>query len=114
MSKLLVDLLAAKEPLFSRAIEDLEKASGHKGQDVKLTAELIETFNAKVKELGLDPQDSTGPEIYNALINLAKEHDKHLAEEIGATDPDDVKQVVPLVVDVVNNVDMPRKVWVMK
>ena len=114
MSKLLVDLLSAKEPLFSHAIDELEKASGRDGEDVKLTAHLIETFNAKVKEMGLDPQDSTGKEIYNALLNLAKEHDQHLAEKIGGKNPDDVHEMVPLVVDLINKTEMPRKVWVMK
>ncbi len=114
MSKLLTDLLSAKEPLFTHAIEQLEKAAGGSGQDVKLTADIIETFNKKVKELGLDPQDSTGKEIYNALLNLAKEHDHHLAEQVGGKDPEDVHQMVPLVVDVINKTDMPRKVWVMK
>ncbi len=114
MSKLLEDLLQAKQPLFSKALEQLEKASGNDGADVKLTADIIETFNAKVRELGLDPQDSTGEEIYNALLNLAKEHDEHLAAQIGGKDPDDVHEMVPLVIDVVNKTDMPRKVWVLK
>lgn len=114
MSKLLIELLSAKDPLFSHAIEGLEKASGHSGADVRLTADIIETFKAKVKELGLDPNDSSGHEIYNALINLAKEHDKHLAEQIGGKDPDDVHEMVPLVIDVINKTDMPRKVWVLK
>ncbi len=114
MSKLLVDLLQAKEPLFSHALEQLEKASGKQGVDVRLTADIIETFNAKVKELGLDPNDSTGPEIYRSLINLAKEHDLHLAKQIGGTDPDDVHQMVPLVIDVLNKTDMPRSCWVLK
>ena len=48
MSKLIIDLLSAKENLFERAVDDLEKASGNKGEDVRLTAELIETFNSKI------------------------------------------------------------------
>lgn len=114
MSKLLVDLLEAKEPLFTNALKQLEDASGNTGEDVRLTADIVETFNKKIKQLGLDPTDSTGPEIYRALLNLAKEHDEHLAKQIGGTDPDDVHQMVPLVIDVVKKADIPRDCWVLK
>ena len=114
MSKILADLLQATQPLFSQALQQLEDASGNSGEDVRLTADIVETFNKKVKELGLDPTDSTGPEIYRALINLAKEHDEHLAKQIGGTDPDNVHQMVPLVVDVIEEADMPRDCWVLK
>lgn len=114
MSKLLHELLQAKEPLFDNSLEQLEKASGHTGADVKLTADIIERFKAKVRELGLDPNDSTGIEIYNALLNLAKEHDHHLAKQIGGKDPEDVHEMIPLVIDIVNKTDMPRKIWAIK
>lgn len=114
MSHILEDLLKAKQPLFSHALDQLEKASGKDGVDVRLTADIVEKFNKKVKQLGLDPNDSTGKEIYQALINLAKEHDEHLAKKIGGKDPTDVEEMVPLVIDVVNKTDMPRKCWALK
>lgn len=114
MTKFLAELLKAKNPLFDNALDQLEQASGRDGADVKLTADIIEKFNAKVKELGLDPNNSTGKEIYRALINLAKEHDEHLAAAIGGKNPNDVNEMVPLVIDVINKTDMPRKVWVIK
>lgn len=39
MSKLLRDLLAAQEPLFTQSLRELEYLTGRKGVDVKLTAE---------------------------------------------------------------------------
>lgn len=114
MSKLIIDLLHAKDPLFSTAIDQLEQATGKDGQDVRLTAEIIEKFNDRVKKLGLDPTDSTGKEIYNALLNLAKVHDEHLAKQIGGTDPEDVDQIVPLAIKAIQEIDMPRQCWAMK
>lgn len=114
MTKFLEELLNAKQPLFNDAIKGLEDASGNPGEDVKLTTDIIEKFNQKLRELGLEPSDSTGPEIYEALINLARLHDQHLAKKIGGTDPDDVHQMVPLVIDVINKTDMPRSAWVIK
>lgn len=114
MSKLIVDVLQAKQPLFSNALSQLEKASGKKGVDVRLTAEIIDKFNSKTKALGLDPNDTTGPELYRALLAKAKEHDAHLAEFIGAKDPEDVHEVVPLVIDAVNKSAMNRRCWALK
>jgi hypothetical protein len=114
MSKLIAELLGAKDPLFSIALKQLEQASGNKGVDVKLTAELIEKKNDRMKRLGLDPSDTTGPELYQALLQQAKEHDTHLAAQIGATDPEDVHAIIPLALEAVKNVDMPRNCWAIK
>ncbi len=114
MSKLLVDLLKAKDPLFTQALDQLEKASGKKAVDVKLTADIVETFNDRVKQLGLDPVDSTGEEIYAALLNKAKEHDEHLAKQIGGQNIYNVDEMVPLAIDTVNKTKMPRDCWVLK
>lgn len=114
MSKFLSNILDAEEPLFTKSLEQLEKASGNKSKDVELTAEIIEKFNDRLKKLGLDPNDSTGPEIYSALLNLAKEHDQHLAEAIGAKDSENVQEIVPLALKAIKEVDMPRECWVLK
>lgn len=114
MSKFLIELLQAKEPLFSTAIRQLEEVSAKPGVDVKLTAEIIQTFKNKVKELGLDPEDSTGEEIYKALLLKAKEHDAHLARSMGAEDVEAIKPLLPLVKKAVEEVDMPKTCWALK
>lgn len=114
MSKFLSTLLDAKEPLFSLSLQQLEKASGHKAVDNKLKAEILEKAHKAMRELGLDHEDTTGRELYQALLNKAKEHDAHLAKSIGATDTESVEEIVPLVISKVAEVDMPRDCWVIK
>ncbi len=114
MSKLLADLLHAKQPLFSTSLKQLEKASGNEGVDVALTAEIVEKFKAKTKELGLDPKDSEGKEIYHALSSLAKEHDEHLAKQIGGSDPENVQELLPLMAKAAKGADMPKTCWALK
>jgi len=114
MTKLLVELLQAKEPLFTTSLRQLEKVSGQPGVDVRLKAEIIEKFNHRLKQLGLDHQDSKGPEIYAALINKARECDLHLAKKIGAGDSEDVEAILPLVKEVVEATDMKKDCWAMK
>jgi len=114
MSKLISNLLGATEPMFSIAIKQLEQASGKQGVDVRLTAEIIGQVHQKTKELGLDPNDTTGKELYSALLAKFKKHDLHLAKTIGATDPEDAQQLMPLIKQAAEAVKSPRKVWVLK
>ncbi len=100
--------------MFSIAIKQLEQASGKQGVDVRLTAEIIGQVHQKTKELGLDPNDTTGKELYSALLAKFKKHDSHLAKTIGATDPEDAQQLMPLIKQAAEAVKTPRKVWVLK
>mgnify|MGYP000264006517 CR=1 FL=1 len=60
MSKLLRDLLQAKEPLFTQSLRELEFDTGKKSIDIKLTAEIIEKTHAATRSLGLDSSDTVG------------------------------------------------------
>ncbi len=114
MSNLLVDLLGAKEPLFSLAIKQLEDAAGLPGADVRLIAEIIGRVHVKTAELGLDPKDTTGEELYHALIARVKKDDERLARMIGGKDAADVQTLLPLIKKAVEEYDMPRTAWVLK
>jgi hypothetical protein len=112
MSKLLRDLLDAKEPLFTLALRQLEQDSGKKNIDVKLTAELIEKTHAAIRGLGLDSQDTVDKELYFALDHKVLEHNEHLAKSLGTSNDAPVKELVPKLVEAANQVKTPRSAWV--
>ena len=114
MPNLLSQLLAAEEPLFTMAIKNLEEASGNSGMDVRLMSELIAKTHDVSARLGLDAKDTTGEELYEALKNKIREHDKHLAKHIGGNRPDNVQRLLPLIKKVVDDADLPRSAWVLK
>lgn len=114
MSRLLSELLAAEEPMFGMAIKRLEQASGNMSVDVRLTAEIVGKVHVKMKALGLDPQDTTGNELYHALMSIIGKHDAFLAERIGITDPTDVSKVLSRIQEVIEALDVPKNAWVMK
>jgi hypothetical protein len=114
MSKKISELLDASEPLFSIALRQLEQLSGNPSADVRLTAEIVGKVYAQMRALGLDPHDSTGKELYQALMNLTALHDGFLAKKIGSDDPDDVKKLLPLIKNTAEKVPIPRTAWVMK
>jgi hypothetical protein len=114
MANLLRDLLDAKEPLFSLSLKQLEDASGHKGIDTKLIGDIIERTHKATQQLGLDYKDTTGKELYHALLAKIKQHDEHLARAIGGDDAEDVQKLLPLIKAAVEKADVPKTCWVLK
>lgn len=114
MSKMLSELLGAKEPLFSMSVQELEEVTGRQSMDVRLTAEIIGKVHLGTKSLGLDPNDTTGKELYQALMNLTEKHDHFLAKNMGAKDPHDVQDMIPRIRKAGEAVDTPKQCWVLK
>jgi sugar/nucleoside kinase (ribokinase family) len=67
MAKFLQDLLQAEEPLFTTALRQLERAAGHSGVDVRLISDIIMRAHHVMRQMGLDPADTTVQELYRAL-----------------------------------------------
>lgn len=116
MSKMLSDLLQAQEPLFSKTIQQLEKASGNPGADIRLTSEIVGRVYMKTKELGLDPEDTTAEELYHALDNRVRMDNDRITEQLlklpkGTTR---IRDLVPPMVDVAVKSKVPKKCWVLK
>lgn len=59
--------MGAAEPQFRTQLLRLEQAAGLPGADIRLMMEVVNGTRAKIQELGLDPHDTTGEELYNAL-----------------------------------------------
>lgn len=114
MSGVLSQLLAAKEPLFSRAIAELENKSGNPSVDVRLVANIKSTVHRKVRELALDPEDTTGKELYHALQALVRLHDQYLATAIGTSPDDNLEQQFQCIKKTIDNLPLPNKAWVIK
>jgi hypothetical protein len=114
MSKYLSDLLEAEEPMFSLALRQLERASGDQSTDVRLTAEIMGKAHLKMRELGLDPKDTTGKELYQALLALVEKHDEFIVRRLGGNDSTDVQDLLPRIRKSFEDLHMPKTVWVLK
>ncbi len=101
------DFLKAEQPLFDHSLQQLEAITDQPGVDAKLTAEIIQAAGSHIKALGLDPTVS-GPDLYQALINQVKSHDQHLAKTLGASDPTSIPEMIPLIVDKIKTLDLPK------
>jgi hypothetical protein len=61
-------LLGQPERLIKRTITNLEDKNGYPSHDARHLAENIQAVRLKLKELGLDPDDTTVQELYHALL----------------------------------------------
>ncbi len=113
MSKL-SELLNAKEPLFSKAIRDLEKITNSKSLDVSLITEIEQKAGDRMRRLGLDPQDTTGLELFKALENRIIKDNERVTKLIGGEDSTDVKTIPPLAVATVKKAKISRTCWALK
>lgn len=67
MSRVLAGLLGANEVPFRQQVQRLEQAAGLPSADIRLSAHVLQATRQKIRELGLDPTDTTGPELFAAL-----------------------------------------------
>jgi len=79
VARFLGDLLNAKEPMFTAALRQMEQQTGSKGIDVAYIANIIERAHRVMRQLGLDPSDTTAFELYKALNAHAE--DKELLRD---------------------------------
>lgn len=114
MSRFISTLLAKEKAVLESTLERLEEASGYADVDVRLTSEIVIESKKKMKQLGLDPADTTAPELYNALLNLTALHDSFLAKKLGVKDSSDASEVLGKVGEVTSKIANKRTIWSLK
>ena len=114
MSNLLIELLGENNHLLKRSLAILEKASGDSSIDVKLVSDIAGRTRIKTKSLGLDPDDSTGKEVYHALVALVKHHEEFLIKRIGAKPTDTYEDLMIKIIEAIRKIKLPKKSWVIK
>ncbi len=67
MTRFLSEALRASEPAFRRGLQKLEAANGHPSNDIRLSASVTRATKDKLRQLGVDPDDTTAEELYHAL-----------------------------------------------
>lgn len=111
MSSILRDLLSAEEPLFSQSLRQLERASGEQGRDARLIGDIAARMTRAMKQLGLDPVDTTAPELYAALMARLAQDDTRLRQAIGG---EGLTELYEKLVKKVKPEIAGQPVWVMK
>lgn len=75
MTRVLRELIGAAEPSFSLRIRELEEATGRHTVDIALASDVMGALATKLKQLGLDPHDTTPQELHSALKHKVLQDD---------------------------------------
>ena len=114
MAKFLRDLLNADEPAFSAMLKKLEQASGGFGADARLIGDITKKAHDAMRSLGLDPTDTTGIELYRALLARVEQDNARISGIIGIRNGDNIDNVVSLMVKSVSELGFDRSVFVLR
>jgi len=114
MTRFLSEALGAAEPAFSQSIQQLEQAAGRPSADIRLSAEITQRMRAKVAELGLDPKDTTGPELYQALHERLKSDEATLRHALNIREDASANDIIQRVQQFLEKMDNPGKVLALK
>lgn len=114
MTKFLSQALGAREPAFSQGIQQLEKAAGAPGADIRLTAEVVQNTRLKIKQLGLDPADTTGQELYQALLQRLKQDELVARAALGLSDNAAAGDIVSRALHFANSHDADKNSFALK
>lgn len=94
MTRYLSQALGAVEPAFSLELAQLERAGGHPNADIRLSTEVAQRLREKVAELGLDPTDTTGPELYSALQERLRADETRVRAALGLVEEAAADEVI--------------------
>jgi hypothetical protein len=75
--------MGAAEPTFRSQLQRLEQAAGLPGADIRLMMHVINETRVKIRQLGLDPHDTTGPELYTALQSRLQDDETRIRTALG-------------------------------
>jgi hypothetical protein len=82
MTRFLSEALEAQEPFFRSGVKRLEAANGHPNADIRFSTEVERATRTKLRELGLDPRDTTPEELYHVLQERIKADDARLTRTL--------------------------------
>lgn len=114
MSRVLAGLLGANEVPFRQQIQRLEQAAGLPSADIRLSAHVLQATRQKIRELGLDPTDTTGPELFSALQARLQQDEIRVRASLNLRADIHTVDMLERVADALTQLDHHSDVFVMK
>jgi hypothetical protein len=106
--------MGVAEPALRTQLQQLERAAGMPGADIRLMMEIINATRAKIRDLGLDPHDTTGPELYAALKVRLHEDEQRVRTELKLQVDAPAPQVLEAVAGHLGKLKLPTQTFVVK
>ncbi len=93
MTRLISDILSAKEPEFSHNLHSWERLAHKPAVDIVLSGDIKGSVKETVNKLGLDEKDTTPRELYYSLKKRAVDDSIILEKKMGAKTTDSPEQI---------------------
>ncbi|MBP9852659.1 MAG: hypothetical protein QG629_76 [Patescibacteria group bacterium] len=113
MSRVLAQLAGKDLPEYQVWLRGLENATGSRGTDIRLSLHIANEVRDKTVQLGLDPTDTTGEELYGALKARLLADDARIEAGLGLADGKPEK-LLAAIVSHLNTVEQKSEVIAMK
>lgn len=114
MTRYLSLALGAEEPIFSQSIQQLEQASGAPNADIRLSTHVMQQSRSKIAELGLDPKDTTGPELYAALHQRLGRDEIAVRRALAIDDASTSMDILARVEQCIATLEVPNQCFALK
>lgn len=82
MTRFLSESLQAPEPFFRLGLKHLEAVNGNPCSDIRLSTAVLQQSQDKLRQLGLDPRNTTAEELYHVLNERMKADDIRLTRSL--------------------------------
>lgn len=92
----------------------MEQAAGAPSTDIRLTSDVIRQVKAKIGELGLDPDDTTGPELYEVLQHRLAHDEALVRYRLGISVDAPAKTIVARVHQFLEKLEGPKICFAIK
>lgn len=114
MSRLLAGLLAQPEEAIGKTIARLEKKTAYPSEDVRFVADNTRLLRAKLSKLGLDPDDTTGEELYYALRAKFDRDCRHIDDALDVDGGISFHKRLDKALQLAAHIADGREAWVLK
>jgi len=106
--------MGAAEPTFRTQLLRLEQAAGLPGADIRLMMEIVNETRSKIRELGLDPYDTTGKELFRALQGRLLKDEVQVRANLNIRADNSPEAVLEAVRSRLENLQVPTQTFVVK
>jgi len=114
MPSALATLLDKSEEEVAKTVGKLEQMAGHPSEDVRLLAESSQAVRAKLAQLGLDPDDTTGEELYHSLLARYQSDCAQVDRALGINNSSSFDEKVVKAAQLIGPATASTETWVIK
>ena len=114
MSRVLSQLMGVAEPTFRAQLQRLEQAAGLPGADIRLMVQVANETRDKIRELGLDPKDTTGPELYQALKARLQDDEHRVRESLSIAENSTPEMILTTTKQYLEKLPLETRTFVVK